>query len=477
MNRLDQPDHGCATAREGCAEFPALVRMNYFHGQLISERDLRTEQLYFRERLRHMNRCLHGYGIICGLGVSAVELPRDCEDEPDPEDEDLKRKLAEIEKRMEAVKSESEKADTDDEREKLGEQYKALAAEREAVLRQHEDGKKPGATPAKVPAGHCSDEPAPLHVVTVECGAALDCNGDDIVLRHPVPIDVAALLGKAGRRRLEAGEAVTAWLHICHVECGIEPARPFALDSCATNVQCIDSRVREDARITATLDEPAPDERCDGCCSSCEDPCLLLAAIRLEPGRPLGAADIDLSGRRPVGLYQPVVINGVNWHHGANYDAKTVNRLLGTKDPDGGLVIRFSRGVHVSTLQPGVIEVWRFAGGRGVSGIVTGVEGEYVDLPADGFVTEVRYRDITGETVQSRDRILVTVRGDFILDHCCRPVAAAHIGGRVPVLPGALEPKSAPDRAGVCRYPPEARMPWTSGHGGVFESWFYVAEE
>ena len=477
MNRQDQPDCGCTTAREPCAEFPALVRMNYFHGQLISERDLKTEQTYFRERLRHMNRCLHGYGIVCGLGVAPSGVPVDCLDVPDPVADDQQRKLTEIEKRMEAVKTQAGQAESDAERAKLEAEYKALAAEREALLREIEESDKPVDPPTGEKPGDCSDEPRPLYVLTVGCGTAIDCHGNDIVLPHPVKIDVDQLLDKAGKRKLAAGETVTAFLRICHVECGVEPVRPFALDSCATNVQCLDSRVREDARITATLDPPKPDERCDGCCSSCKDPCLLLAAVRLEPGKPLREGDIDLSGRRPIGLYQPVTITGVSWSHGATYDAKTANTILGTKDPAGGLIIRFSREVHVSTLLPGVVDIWRVAGGRGVAGIVAAVDGEFVGLPADGFVTEVRYRDITNETVQPRDRIMVTVRGEFILDRCCRPVAAANIGGRVPALPGTPEAKSKPDRESECRYPPEGQSPWTSGHGGVFESWFYVAED
>ena len=239
----------------------------------------------------------------------------------------------------------------------------------------------------------------------------------------------------------------------------------------------MDWRIREDVRFTLTLDPPDEEQCCETCCCSCGDACLVLAAIRLDPGKALGNGAIDQSVRRPIGLYQPVVITGVSWQHGASYDAKTANQILGTKDESGGLLIKFSRPVHVSTLLPGVIEIWRVAGGRGVSGIVTGVDGEYVGLPASGFVSEVRYRDTTGETVQGRDRIIVVVKGDFILDRCCRPVAAANIGGRVPALPEAPQPLSAPDFAGICSTPPAGRMAWTSGHGGVFESWFTVAED
>ena len=475
MNRQDQAGFGCTTAHEPCADFPALVRMNYFHGQLISERDLKAEQTYFRERLRHMNRCLHGFGIICGLGVSAVDAPRDCLDENDPNVEALRGKIAEIDRRLAEIKSAMITAG-DDERKKLEEEYRQISGEREAILREIEKLGQPADQPV-TPDCHCSEDKPPLHRVTIDCGAGLDCNGDDIILRRPVELDLGTLLDNAGKRQLEAGETFSVWLSICHVECGIEPARPYALDNCATHNRCVDSRVREDVRFTLSRQAPKGDQCCDGCCGSCEDECLLLAEIVLRPGRPIAEDDIDLSGRRPIGLYHPVTITGVSWHHGATYDAATVNKILGTREPDGGLVIRFSREVQVSTLLPGVIDIFRITGGRGVAALITAVDGEFVDLPADGFVREVRYRDTSKETVQQSDRVVVIVRGGFILDRCCHPVASSHVGGRVPALPDAPDPVSAPDQQSVCRYPPHGRAPWTTGPGAVFESWFYVAEE
>ncbi len=477
MNRQDHSGHDCGSTREPCADLPALVRMNYFHGQLISERDLRTDQAYFRERLRHMNRCLHGYGVICGLDVTGEGSGPDCIDQPDPAAEDLKAKLAAVRQRMAEVKDQMAREEREAERQKLEMEYKQLAAENETIQRELEaldQGGTGDGTPAQ---GHCSDAPATPWLIGIACGAALDCQGNDLVLSHPVKLDLATMLSPADKRRIEAEGGATAWLRICHDECGIEPARPFAMDSCATSVACTDTRIREDVRFTISLDPPDEEQCCESCCCSCGDACLVLAAIRLQPGKVLTDGAIDLSVRRPIGLYQPVVITGVSWQHGASYDAKSANQILGTRDEEGGLLIRFSRPVHVSTLLPGVIEIWRVAGGRGVSGIVTGVDGAFVGLPASGFVSEARYRDVTGETVQGRDRIIVVVKGDFILDRCCQPVAAANIGGRVPALPGGPTPLSAPDLAGVCTTPPAGRMAWTSGHGGLFESWFTVAEE
>lgn len=47
-----------------------LLRVNYFDGQLLDADDFRTEQNYFRQRLRLVNRRVHGVGVVCGLEVS-----------------------------------------------------------------------------------------------------------------------------------------------------------------------------------------------------------------------------------------------------------------------------------------------------------------------------------------------------------------------------------------------------------------------
>jgi len=46
-----------------------LERVRYFPRQLLGAEDMRTEQDYFREKLRRHNRHLHGWGVVCGLQV------------------------------------------------------------------------------------------------------------------------------------------------------------------------------------------------------------------------------------------------------------------------------------------------------------------------------------------------------------------------------------------------------------------------
>lgn len=54
---------------------PALVRLErvkYFPRQLLTADDMVTDQDYFRQKLRRHNRFLHGWGVVCGLGVTAA---------------------------------------------------------------------------------------------------------------------------------------------------------------------------------------------------------------------------------------------------------------------------------------------------------------------------------------------------------------------------------------------------------------------
>jgi hypothetical protein len=47
-----------------------MKRVRYFDGILLSTTDLQAEQQYLREKQKMHNRCLHGFGVVCGLDVS-----------------------------------------------------------------------------------------------------------------------------------------------------------------------------------------------------------------------------------------------------------------------------------------------------------------------------------------------------------------------------------------------------------------------
>jgi hypothetical protein len=49
-----------------------LERVKYFNRQLLTADDMTTEQNYFLQKLRRHNRFLHGWGVVCGLQVTAA---------------------------------------------------------------------------------------------------------------------------------------------------------------------------------------------------------------------------------------------------------------------------------------------------------------------------------------------------------------------------------------------------------------------
>src|SRR2546421_8213594 len=51
-------------------EAPYLERTRFFPRQLVTPGDLTQDQEYFRAKLRRHNRLLHGWGVVCGAGVT-----------------------------------------------------------------------------------------------------------------------------------------------------------------------------------------------------------------------------------------------------------------------------------------------------------------------------------------------------------------------------------------------------------------------
>lgn len=51
------------------SNFFPLERNRYFYGKMLTARDLETEQRYFNNKRRLLNRTLCGAGVVCGLGV------------------------------------------------------------------------------------------------------------------------------------------------------------------------------------------------------------------------------------------------------------------------------------------------------------------------------------------------------------------------------------------------------------------------
>jgi hypothetical protein len=523
-----------------CLEFPELRRLNYFFGQMLGVQDFQTEQSFFREKQKLHNRCLHGYGVVCGLLVEPVPIRKDCNAKEEAEERELWNELEALlaQKVAQAAAAPAGgAAEAAGAAPGVGAGPVAAAAPALGVARAA-GAAPPGAVApaaANVPAGgagaggaggpgaggagaggaaaapadldaqietlrrklstfyrdSCREEPRTC--VRIDCGLALDCHGNELIVRRPLVIDLAQMLSATDYQRVKQG-AHELYISLCHCEQAVDPVRPVLSASCGATPECMYGKWQEDVRVLVTVDPPPEDGRCETCCEPCADECLLLARINcFFPGHELHKDHIYNDVRRPISLYPPVTITGVSWRQGHYYTPEQARHLMGTHDhgePHGrGLEIRFSRPVHASTIHRGVIDTWVIEGGRGRAGNIYNKTGELIDHPKDGFVDRVYYCDTTDESLQPGDRVLVILRTDFILDRCCRPVAGTNIGGRVPVLHEHADrfnhhphehDQEHQDHHHVCCVPPRGYGPWTSGHGtpgGTFESWFFIREK
>lgn len=441
-----------------CTPVPEFRRNQFVYGQLMGVADFRAEQSYFREKQRLHNRCLHGYGVVCGLLVQLVDEPGDCppgDANTAKEEEEIKTRLADVERKRKQT------AETDV---ATIAQLDAEIARLKAKLKELTDLRCTNAPPTRV---------------VVDCGIALDCEGNELVVRRPLTIDLWRELSVEDRKRA-GDDPQTLYVSLCYCEQPIDPIRPVRADQCGVTADCAYGKLRESVRVKVSLASPEADTRCETCCSGCGESCLLLARIDgFVRGAAIKPGAIHNEVRRRLTTYQAAVITGINWVHGGDYLADDAERILGTESGNaaGGIEIHFSHPILASSLQRGVVELWRIEGGQGRAGQISEISGEFV-LDGKPETTALRYRQTDEEQMNYGDRILIQVRCAFLLDHCCRPVDGAHIGGRVPALPGSIQPRAAPP-APDCVVPPWGYAPWTSGSGvpgSSFESWFTIAE-
>jgi len=427
MKKPEHAHHQAPHYDEGCLPLPRFERVKYFYGQLLGVREFQSEQSYFYEKHRLHNRYLHGYGVVCGLEVEPCPSHDPCDTPPPPAPEP-----------------------------------------------------PPVVTKALV---HTPDPNRPLEMpkklcIEVDCGLALDCQGNEIVVPWPVQIDLLDALGCDARDKLLEGKH--AYVTVCFVARPCEPVRPVTADSCGGLLpDCVASRLRDDFCIRVSWERPKHDESCSACRRPCCDPCLLLAQITWTPE--LGLL-IDNGVRRSLSQYVTTKVAGVSWVHDGTYRPADVDDML-----RHGLKIEFSDEVHTTTLRRGVIDVWVIQGGGGRRGDIYSIP-VHIEPSNPGGELSRSVRVHTGSHKSDRidpgDRVLVQLRSAFVLDRCCRAVDGEHIGGFVPQLhdyvdhgPRVLNHPIHPP----CRPPePHPFGRWMSGNGtpgGNFESWFYVGED
>ena len=304
-------------------------------------------------------------------------------------------------------------------------------------------------------------------------GAALDCRGNEIVVRHPRPVYVDRLLDEDELEALaeQAGDRLP------HAVLPRDADRPDAAAAGrgmrARRPTCEHApRSSSPTASARRSSRPTAGPACEPCCGACGDVCLELAAISdFRPGEPL-----TRGAGRPRG---PARAGAARAHRDRRASTGCTGRPTAATTPtrcstrDCGC--RFSRGVRVATLMPGVVELTGIESGAGRSASIVQHRGR-VRRPARRPSCTDRASPTartTGETLQYGDRLLVTVRGDFILDECCRAARR-----RPPRRRRALDRRRRPYRPSAGSSEPVC-PPRPSGdgvEGGEFVSWIYVEE-
>jgi hypothetical protein len=319
------------------------------------------------------------------------------------------------------------------------------------------------------PAVECDpdvEDPAATTLVVFP-GAAIDAAGNDIVVRRPRPVELSRLLPDPVLEQL-AKTPATVYLSLCFHEQPIDPMRPLVTGGCEPAADVEYARVRDTYRICAGTSRPDPGPDCEPCCGSGEAGCLELAAIvAFDPGKPVVPEQLRFRGRRALARHRLARISGVSWVHGATYSREDANAMLAE-----GFDVRLSRPVQVASLRPGVVELRGIDGGAGRSAGTYLIAGEFVDLPSTDLTTTFCYRSTTDETLQYGDQLMITVRGDFVVDECCRALDGDHVTGGVPLIPGTERQPVPGSAEPIC----PSRWSGNGIEGGDFVSWIFVQE-
>ena len=440
--------------------FPEFKRLKYSYGQMLGADDFHTEQNYFREKFKLHNRCLHGYGTVCGLMVVPEPNEPLCESENDREKRAVLKalELLKEQKVIAAKNSDLENA-------------KKLDCEIEKLCRELE----------KYP--ECGSKTHQCPKVLIECGLALDCEGNELIVRRPLEVNIWHYLNQDDRKIVQDNcgcDGTTLYLSLCYCELPVDPFRPVVSDACGTTPGCKPGKLLDMVRVQITTKCPTLDARCETCCEPCLDPCLLLARIdHYKPDHALNSEKIHNGVRRLIDIpYSYTTITGINWLHGTTYDEDKVSKLFSE-----GLEVQFSRPVLKSTLTPGVVDIWTIQGGGGRHGDIYNVDVE-LDYGSDENIKSTYSMRIilqTDDCPDPGDRLIIIIRAAFILDECCKPVDGAHVGGRVPLinLEEGEDCGHYNNLSADCSMPPHGYGPWTSGTGypgANFESWFCVSK-
>lgn len=189
---------------------PPPRRLRYFHGQNLGARDFQREQEYVREKLKLRMRSLLGYGVVCGLYVRPV---RRHDDDCPPDHHETA--AADLSARPERPEEPEGAEDTEGTERTEGTEHGRRKAE-----------------------------------VRLTSGLAVDCDGNEVVVRGGCVIDLWKALPRDER------DTDTVWIGIEYAERPVEPTRAVYNDACAETSDCEYGWTEECYTVRVTGCEP-----------------------------------------------------------------------------------------------------------------------------------------------------------------------------------------------------------------------------
>ena len=368
----------------------ASERIRYFTGRYMSARDFEDEQKYFLSRRYLHNRMLHGWGVVCGLGVY-----------PDPNPDCAKDHVA--------IKP-------------------GLALDccgREIVVAAAV--KSPQLMVAQMPTPEANATPdAQWYALLCLCYSESETECAPVLYSE---------CGCSGDGEKEHSEYSRVRESYC-LEWRWIQQRDLPLYGWKTEQgRCDGSNFKDDC------DPPTgPDSSCSCLETNCPPGhCVPLAVVTVKAGSPIGAADIDTEGRPEVRSPHTSLtrVCQVNWTHGQDV---TIDDLASKMD--GMLKIYFDRriqpsssnreytgtGINASTLMV------QYTDGFEDMDFVQSDDGPYLDDSrrvalfkfGKGNRPGYPYSYLEGRTVY------ITLKCDFVLDCHGRAVDGDHLRGLLP---------------------------------------------
>jgi hypothetical protein len=396
---------------------------------MLTAQDFVDEQAYYLNKIALLTRCIAGYGVVCGLVVTSNPEPR-----------------------------------------QLGQEgYKA------------------------------PDE----YGLTISPGVAVDPRGRELVLREPLKDQsLRSLMIKDDLQRYDEGGKKPFSLYLTieySAKAAGEQKQPFG--GCCDQPRTIPNRWEEEPCFRLTFEGPPTKPECHSCGEPANGTRLWLAELRFAPAQKPILDSIDNTIRRPLSTYQPTRISGVNWLHTGVYEEEMAECLL-----NHGLIIEFSAPIDEQSISNHTVRLQESGKFIETNDIVEIAVSDELDIqrstlqilqsriePLPDPNNQVRRIRIKAESrrLSPPQRILITVRTEFILDSCCQPVDGSNRGGFTDFIDWETSnvkySKESHERT-LADYKKRVSHPtlcecWlkthplTTGngvHGSNFQSWFYV---